>query len=530
MSTARPDLDHRPVPLPRRLTAGIVAYNDGPLLRTAVRSLLDQELPEKVQWESVWVVASGCTDDTEKIAHALAEEDPRVRLVVERERLGKARALQQVFRRATGDALVLLNSDARAQPRAVAGLLEVARGKTTPYAVMARPVVSGPGSGRWQRTIAWMWALHHEFHTELLAEGGGRHLSDELLLLSLPEVPPIPGGIINDGSYFAVWLSQHAGGSWYASDAEVFVRTPSTVEDHLVQRRRIHVGNAQVTSILGVAPASVAREFLARPRETAGVLRTMAERPGGWGHLAELATWESISHGLALWDRLPPTKDHVRWRRIGPVPALPTHTARPSTWHCQSSVSEEAAETRVITLLRVAGSFGTGVDLEELRDLLPSRAPATASDLGRWLDDRPTLGKQDGRRAFAPTVPEDRGDDRRARGRAFRERAEALWSGPLAFAESLVRCVGISGSAAFGEPSPRRRPGPIRRGPLGGPLVVPRTRVLVPLPGPSARPPFPGADTVPQLRSRGRRSRTRVRTAGRPALRPRGAHRAHRAR
>jgi glycosyltransferase involved in cell wall biosynthesis len=439
---------------PRCLAAGVVAHNEERHLRSAVQSLLDQELPEGVSWGEIWVVASGCTDGTVGVARALAEEDARVRLVVEPDRGGKARALGEVFRRASGDALVLLNSDAHAEPGAVEELVRAVAGKPAPFAVMARPVVPKVESGRWASTMRWMWDLHHEMHSEFLATGEWGHLSDELLMLSLASSPEIPEGIINDGSYLAVWLSQHRGGRWYAPDARVTIQVPTTVRDHLLQRRRIHVGNGQVASVLGTAPASVPRQFLDQPEQTFRILRKMVAREGGLGDFASVATWEVVAHALALWDRLPPRKDHIRWQRIHPTSGAVSKDSREVAAPRPGAPMPPSLEVRVDSMLLIAKSFGTGVPLPQLRELLPSSGPESVEDLRLWLEERPALARVEGDWAFSATAPVRQAPERAQRALAYQSRAEVLWVGPLSFARSLVRCAGISGSVAFGEPRP----------------------------------------------------------------------------
>ena len=444
--------DAVPSPCPRTLAAGVVAYNEEPNLRFAVRSLIEQELPDGVTWGNIWIVASGCTDGTVEVADTLAAEDSRVRVIVEPRRGGKAHALRHVFRHAKGDALVLLNSDARAEPGAVGQLVRTAQGKSAPYAVMARPVVPRSALGRWTPTLRWMWDLHHEFHAELLAHGIGGHLSDELLLVSAPGVPPVPDGIINDGSYLAVWLSQHGGGRWYAHDARVSIQVPSTVRDHLNQRRRIHVGNLQVTSALGAPPATLPRQFLQSPADTVRLLGRMIARDDGFEHFGKLVAWELASYGLAAWDCLPPKKDHVRWKRIRTFSPRPATNSAPTQW--AEPVRRGVTERRVSSLLRVASEFGTGVPVEQLHQLLPTGRPSTAEALGRWLEERPDLARLNGGRAFTPTATISPTGDRVARARQYREFAEVLWNGPLSFGKDLVRCIAVSGSVAFGEPRP----------------------------------------------------------------------------
>ncbi len=434
----------------RELSGGVVAYNEEANLRGAVRSLLDQHLPDGVRWRNVWVVASGCTDGTVGVAETLASEDPRIRVLVESDRGGKARALGAVFARAEGDALVLLNSDARAEPGAVAHLVSVASGKSAPYAVMGRPVVPATVGGPLSPMLRWMWELHHEFHLELLADGRGGHLSDELLLLSLPTVVPPPAGTINDGSYLAVWLAQHAGGRWYAPDARVAIQIPSRLRDHLHQRRRIHVGNGQVASLLRTPPATIPEQFFRRPAATLRLLRRLLARPNGVRDFGRLAAAELASYGLAAWDLLPPRRDHVRWQRI----ELPSSGSAPSAPAESETRDSDGTERRVAAMLRVARQFDTGLDLARLRDLLPADGPATPAAVERWILERPTIGRLDAGRIFAPEA-EGRGTaDRERRAAAYRRYATAVVEGPLGFAAPLVRCVGVSGSVAYGEARP----------------------------------------------------------------------------
>ncbi len=232
-----------PGTVPRRLVGGVVAYNEEQRLERAVRSLLDQELPAGVEWDRIWIVASGCTDGTVTAAQALARKEPRLALLVEPRRNGKAAAIGRILERAQGDALVLLNSDAEAERGAVRELWTAAAPWIAPYAVMGRPVPTADASGPWRGPLELMWDLHHEFHRHLQEEEGGAHLSDELLLVSLNPGISLPPGVINDGSYLGVWLAGRGGRRIYASDARVRIEVhdppegpPATATPHSVRK------------------------------------------------------------------------------------------------------------------------------------------------------------------------------------------------------------------------------------------------------------------------------------------------------
>jgi hypothetical protein len=377
------------------------------------------------------------------------KEDPRLGLVVEPERRGKAAALCEVLRRAEGDALVLLNSDAEAMPGAVASLLSKAAGKQRPFAVMARPTPLTARVTGWVETMGWMWELHHELHREMLSDGRGAHVSDELLLVSLPAVPWIEDGIINDGSYCAVWLQDHAGSCWYDSAARVSIEVPRTVSEHLRQRRRIHVGNAQVVSRLGRSPTTAFGYLLAHPRRALRAFRRAIAREHGLRHLLTVVVWEAVAHLLAVWDRLPPKADHVRWSRVGGPSTVPIGPVVAAT---HGGSIESAVDRRIRVLLNVAGQFDTGVPMSQLSSLLPESGLGPHNDLGDYLARRPDLAHVVRDRAYPTARPPSEDLARASRGRAYRRSAEELLHGPLNWLRPTLRSIGVTGSTAYGEP------------------------------------------------------------------------------
>jgi hypothetical protein len=449
----------------RILSGGVVAFNEELHLGAALESLLTQTLPPGWRWGTVWVVASGCTDRTVDIAQRWAAHEPRLRVIVEPERGGKARALAEILRCATGDALLLLNSDAIARPGAVEQLLRAADGVHVPYAVMGCPVPSSDRVDPIGGMVRLLWNVHDEFHREVLSGRQGTHLSDEMLLLSLPTAPPIPDGIINDGSYFGAWLAQHGGRLLYAPGAGVATETPLTLRDHLRQRRRILVGHHQIARLVGVQPSALPRYAVVHPGAAVGIVRRGFAR----GHhrlrdLAFLVLGELAATGLALWDRIPPERDHVRWQRIATPRAFggaarTTIASTPSPAGCRVAPPRTSADAtsfldlRVETLLQVARKFGTGIPLDELTSLLPPEGPSEGSDLRRWLDARPDLARVEGDRVFPPQEPSSGLTERESRAGRYRRAAEQLVDRHLRPVLPWVRCVGITGSTAYGAPA-----------------------------------------------------------------------------
>lgn len=315
------------------LVGGIVAFNEERTLRASVESLLAQELPPGARWRSLWVVASGCTDRTESVAQALARSHPEVRVVVEPDRRGKAAALGQVFRAAVGDYLVLLNADAEARPGAIAALLREADSGTALFGVMGRPDPAQLPSGLLGRMLLLLWELHHQLHLELTATREATHLSDELMLLPIGHLPPLPEDVVNDGAFIGGWLAGHGGRLRYAPEARVSIEVPWTIRDHLRQRRRILSGHQQVRALLGVPPTTLGRFLTQDIGRVARLLgRAVARAPRGIEALVGLLVTEVAAMMAAHWDRLPPRRSHRLWETIAappsPSPTPPRRAAR----------------------------------------------------------------------------------------------------------------------------------------------------------------------------------------------------------
>jgi glycosyltransferase involved in cell wall biosynthesis len=309
------------------LAGGVVAYNERGLIAGAIASLLSQTLPENAAWNAITVVVSGSTDGTEAVVRDLAVSDPRIELVVQPVREGKSAAIAEVFRRARGDYLVLLNGDAHADPGAVKALLDRAPGPDERFAVMGRPVPPHARPGTFAAAVELMWSVHHTVHLALLAEGTGNHLSDELLLLPVRHLPPLGPGIINDGSFVGGWLSTHAGALCYAPRAGATIVTPASVREHVRQRRRIRFGHRQIREELSVTPLTITRYAVRAPRRAMRLVAGECRVPGGVYALATLSAAEVLAAFLALVDRRSSGEDHLHWRPIGGLAADPNDAA-----------------------------------------------------------------------------------------------------------------------------------------------------------------------------------------------------------
>jgi hypothetical protein len=311
---------------------GIVAFDDDERVGTAIDSLVLQALPPGIRMDRIWVVAGGRRTRTVEVARQRAASDPRIVVIDETERRGKSAALAEIFRRAEGDFVVLLNGDAVAEPGAVVALLKAVPDTGGAFGVMGRPVPPPSDGSAIGRTMDLLWEVHHQLHDELAHRGELTHLSDEIMLLPVHRLPPFPPGIVCDGSYAAGWILGQGGELRYATSARVQLTVPGRFRDHVAQRRRIRSGHHQGPEESAAASSTI--ESLAARDPMAAVtvlLRSVRSVPQGFATLILLGGAEAVAAVLSRWDRWARV-DRGLWPRIDSPPLdardSPSHPAQ----------------------------------------------------------------------------------------------------------------------------------------------------------------------------------------------------------
>ena len=300
-----------------RVSAGVVAYSDADRLESAVRSIFAQELPPGAEWAGMTLVVSPSPDGTVEVARRLAAEDARIHLSVEDRRRGKSAALREILVRAEGDVVLVMNGDARADRLALAHLLSAARQVPRPFAVMARPVPEAAPSTPFDRAVALLWDVHDDFHRETLGNGTGSHLSDELLLVSLDPPPILEEGIINDGAYLGEQILSRGGSLAYAREAVVGISTARSLREHLVQRRRIHLGHRQLSQMTHAPPTTLLHWGARHPKEAVRLLwKRVRGHPHGVSAFLLLAMSELLAGVVASWAMIRGDPPPVLWERV----------------------------------------------------------------------------------------------------------------------------------------------------------------------------------------------------------------------
>ncbi len=220
---------------------GIMAYNEEANIRLLLQALLAQKT-EKVGIDEIVVVASGCTDGTEDIVREYAAIDPRVRLLTQASREGKASAVNLLLRNTDCEVIVLESADTIPMENTIEALVSPMTDAGVGM-VGGHPVPTNSPDGFMGYTAHLLWDLHHQValrHPKLGELIAFRNVFYQIPFDSAVDEASIEPLIIGQG------LKLH-----YAPDAVVLNRGPETLHDFLKQRRRIFAGHLYVRETLG---------------------------------------------------------------------------------------------------------------------------------------------------------------------------------------------------------------------------------------------------------------------------------------
>jgi len=219
----------------------IMAYNEETNIGHLLDALQKQQL-ETVAIAEIMVVASGCTDRTEEIVRTYARHDPRIKLLIQSRREGKASAINLLLRHCQQEIVVLESADTIPGPHTIEALV-------APFAdpgvgmTGGRPVPTNDPAGFMGYMAHLLWNLHHRISLRQPKMGE--------LIAFRKFFHQIPFDSAVDEASIEPLIRGQGLTLRYVSKAVVYNRGPETLHDFFKQRKRIYAGHLYVQDTLG---------------------------------------------------------------------------------------------------------------------------------------------------------------------------------------------------------------------------------------------------------------------------------------
>ena len=235
------------VDLAAALTIGVCAHNEEKNIADFLKNITTQNVSPNFE---VLLVCSGCVDKTVEIAQTFAEKDPRIKVIVETERLGKPSAVNKILENATGSAIFFISADTLPHKECFSRLLTGLGSSEKIGLVCGKPVPLNTGNSQIDKMTRLLWGFHDRVFWELSQTGQAKHAS-EVFVIRKDAAVPLPLDTVNDDAYLAVMAKKAGWTVGYEQTAIVFMVGPQNLRDYLVQRQRIIFGHFQIKKKTG---------------------------------------------------------------------------------------------------------------------------------------------------------------------------------------------------------------------------------------------------------------------------------------
>ena len=268
-------------------TVGLPAYNEAENIGNLIETLQNQRLC-RVVLEQIVVVASGCTDGTEAIVRRYAASDPRIKLITQPERRGKAAAVNIIIAENTSDVIMLHSADVipglDTMERLVSSFDDLDVGIAG-----GRPTPTNDPNTFMGFIVHVLWNLHHDLSM--------KHPKMGEVIAFRPVVQRIPVDTPVDEASLEPLIIGQGYRLHYVPDALVYNHGPTTVHDFIKQRRRIYTGHLYLKGLIGYKVAT-----MSSPNIMGTFLRRVFHDLPHLPHYVAAMTLEVYGRLLGWWD------------------------------------------------------------------------------------------------------------------------------------------------------------------------------------------------------------------------------------
>jgi len=216
-----------------KVSIGVMAYNEEKNIGRFLESLLGQKLKE-VCLSEILIVSSGSQDKTNRIVKEFFQKDPRIHLIKQKKRLGKAPAVDLFLRQASESLVVLSSADLILGKDTLERL--VSHFKDPKVGIVgSHPVPINDPKTFFGFASHLLWKLHHEISKKRPKMGeliAFRKIFQQIPVLSAVDEANIESLIRGQG-YLAV----------YQPEAIVYNKGPQNLQEFIARRRHIYCGH-----------------------------------------------------------------------------------------------------------------------------------------------------------------------------------------------------------------------------------------------------------------------------------------------
>ena len=233
------------------ISIGVCVYNEENNIKNLLNSLLNQK---NVKIKEIIVVSSACTDKTEEIIEKKFADNPKIILIKQEKREGKASAINLLLKHVSGDIVVLESGDTIPVEDTIEHLTKPFKYENIGM-TGGKPIPVNNPNTFIGFTVHLLWNLHHKLALKNPKLG-------ELVAFRRRLINNIPNDTAVDEACIEALIKEKGYELVYVPNAIVSNKGPENISDFLKQRRRIFAGHIHLKRTKGYTPSSMKSNVL----------------------------------------------------------------------------------------------------------------------------------------------------------------------------------------------------------------------------------------------------------------------------
>jgi cellulose synthase/poly-beta-1,6-N-acetylglucosamine synthase-like glycosyltransferase len=230
----------------------------------------------------------------------------------EKERKGKASAINQILANARKEVIVFISADTLPSKGVFSKLTSKLEAPKVGV-VSGNPIPVNSSKSLVGRVVKLMWRFHGHVFEELNDAGLARHATEAFCIRN-GIVNRIPSETVNDDAYIALTAKKKGWLVKYSAESTISICGPRSYLEYFQQRRRVIYGHYQLRKLTGESPQYLVHMMPLHPLQVARLARWLLREYD----LLTLGTFlltEFLVNATAIAD-IAFGKPHVQWTTL----------------------------------------------------------------------------------------------------------------------------------------------------------------------------------------------------------------------
>jgi len=223
------------------VSVGIPAYNEEKTISQLLQSIL-KEPHQGFHLKEIIVNSSGSTDDTDAKVQTMMRTDPRIKLISNAHREGKATALDSILRVAQSDLIVFIDGDVVLEEQSISTLTRPFFSDDKIGICTGNIMPIKDGNSFFEFASLAIRSLHHELCSYLISKGQIPKVNGTFYAVRRTILDAFPSDVVSDDEYASCQAQKKGYHIVYVPKAMAYTRDPHTLAGFIKWQRRIIAG------------------------------------------------------------------------------------------------------------------------------------------------------------------------------------------------------------------------------------------------------------------------------------------------